>query len=167
MGTRLDLVFTSEPSASLIEIAQHLLPAVTNTSDNLVVVHFDVAEHRGVRLLATNVTDGTRSLALFDQVARVLSKRSSPALYQWYSDSTGEAGYAIFERGSEKERVDATIPGQEPLFPRFQEGFGRTFPEWADMGPEGTSRSHLRAGVALREFRSFERRFGSFDSRTL
>jgi hypothetical protein len=136
MGTRLDLVFTAEPPASLLEIAQSLLKMVAVPGTDLVVVHFDVAERRGVRLLATNVTDGTRPLPLPDQVARILSKRSSPALHQWYSDSTGEAGYAIFERGSQKERVDTPIPGKEPLFPRFQEGFERTFPEWADLGPE-------------------------------
>jgi hypothetical protein len=138
MGTRLDLVFTPVPSVSFLEIARSLLPtaAAAAAGSELVMVHFEVAEYANIRILATTVTDATSTLAISDQVAQSLSRLCSPALYEWYSDSLGEAGYAIYEQGSATALVDSPIPGKEPLFPRFQEGFRRAFPAWADLGPE-------------------------------
>lgn len=137
MGTRLALVLVPAPSEPLIEVARQLLPLSRMAGQTApVFIHLTVAACNGVPLLAAHVAGPAHPLPLCGAVATALSLRYSPALYQWYSDSVGDAGYAVFENGVQVNGNDAAIPNGDPMYPRFQEGFRRVFPSWAHLGPE-------------------------------
>ena len=137
MGTRLDLVLTAFPSEPLEAVARHVLPlASVAPRQPYVVVSFASAVVNGVTLLASHLTGPSHPLPLSSELARVLSLRISPALREWYSDSTGEAGYEVFHNGEQVLRNDTPIPAGVPMFTRFQEGLHHAFPAWSELGPE-------------------------------
>jgi len=140
MGTRLRAAIAKAPTSespleAVATILTNLAAAVPEIDK--VIVHIALAKAGSHHLAWCEVDEKVPINRSSDETARILSQALGRSVSLSYSDSLGEAGYAIFENGVETGRNDSPIADEEPMYPRFCEGLDLAFPGTSIESPEG------------------------------